>query len=455
MNSQDSTTPVMEPAVRVAPAPAGLGKLRKALPWATKGGLAIVDQGLISGSNFLLGILLARWLVPEQYGAYALAFSLFLLLSFLYHSMLLEPMAVFSGSSYHKSLRGYLGALVWIHLAITALTIISLGGAAGVAFLRGEGNGLPGALLGVTIASPCILLFWLARRAYYMELSPARAATGALVYCILLVSGLFILYRSRLLSPLTAYELMATGALVTAAYLFANLRKVLSNSEPGPTAREAWNKHWGYGRWALASAVATWVPYYMYYPLLTWWSGIAQAGQLRALMNLALPLEQSFTALSCLFLPYAARLADEEGAKGSRVMTQRLTLLFTVGAIAYWGAMVPLKTQMFHLLYGGKYLEVAYLIPLVALETTLWSAAFGPTIVMRGMEAPQLVFKARMVATAASLIVGLPLTYKYGLWGCMVGIVATNAVGLVMAMVLLRRRVAAGRTLQPVGAESS
>src|SRR6204780_3870303 len=129
------------PGLDVAPAKPVTGRFSgKFARWITKGGLAIVDQGLISGSNFLLGILLARWLMPEQYGAYALAFSAFLLLSFLYHSLLLEPMAVFSGSTYHRSLRGYLGALVWIHLAITGLTIVLLGGAAGVAFLRGEGN---------------------------------------------------------------------------------------------------------------------------------------------------------------------------------------------------------------------------------------------------------------------------------------------------------------------------
>ena len=46
--------------------------LAKFLRWMTKGGLAILDNGLISGSNFLLGILLARWLAPEEYGAYAL-----------------------------------------------------------------------------------------------------------------------------------------------------------------------------------------------------------------------------------------------------------------------------------------------------------------------------------------------------------------------------------------------
>jgi hypothetical protein len=38
----------------------------KFLPWVTKGGLALLDYGLYSGSNFLLGILLARWMAPEE-----------------------------------------------------------------------------------------------------------------------------------------------------------------------------------------------------------------------------------------------------------------------------------------------------------------------------------------------------------------------------------------------------
>src|SRR5580692_6677487 len=45
--------------------------VKKGIPWIAKGGLAIADYGLISGSNFLLGVLLARWLSPEHYGAYA------------------------------------------------------------------------------------------------------------------------------------------------------------------------------------------------------------------------------------------------------------------------------------------------------------------------------------------------------------------------------------------------
>src|SRR5260370_21820308 len=83
------------------------GFVRKLARWVTKGGLAILDQGLISGSNFLIGILLARWLVPAKYGAFSLAFSVFLLLSYVYHALVSEPQGVFSGSAYRHFLRGY------------------------------------------------------------------------------------------------------------------------------------------------------------------------------------------------------------------------------------------------------------------------------------------------------------------------------------------------------------
>ncbi len=85
----------------------------KPLRWMKKGGLAILDNGLISGSNFLLGILLARWLAPEEYGAYALAFSIFILVGFLYQALLLEPLSVFAGSVFRGNLRGYLKKTLW------------------------------------------------------------------------------------------------------------------------------------------------------------------------------------------------------------------------------------------------------------------------------------------------------------------------------------------------------
>src|SRR5260370_23428769 len=87
-------------------------------PWIRKGGFALLDQGLISGSNFIISILLARWLMPDQYGSYAIAFGVFVLVVLVYQSLVLEPMAVFGASSYRDSLRDYLRSVLRLHLLL-------------------------------------------------------------------------------------------------------------------------------------------------------------------------------------------------------------------------------------------------------------------------------------------------------------------------------------------------
>ena len=121
-----------------------------------------------------------------------------------------------------------------------------------------------------------------------------------------------------------------------------------------------------------------------------------------------LPLEQSYTALSILFLPYAARVCREKGIASSGPLVRRITGLFVVGAVVYWAILIPFKSVAFHILYGGKYMELAPLIPYVAIGTTLWSAAFGPAIMLRAIESPDSIFYARVVASVLSLVVGVP-----------------------------------------------
>jgi len=449
MNSSD-TEQLLDPAyvedaAAVAQSDAGDGVepggfARKLARWTTKGGLAILDQGLISGSNFAISIVLANLLAPVQYGAFSLAFSVFLLLSYVYQSLLSELQGVFSGSAYNQCLRGYMKGLLGIQAMVTIFGIVLLGGSAAVVYFMGKADGLPGALAGVAIASPCILFFWLLRRAYYMNLAPARAAVGALIYCGLVAGGLWLAYKETLVSPFSAYLMMAIGALGAGFYLLSQVNKVLPpDTVKAPTAGQAWHKHWEYGRWALAVSVVTWIPYYMYYPLVSAFNGMAQAGQLRALMNLSLPMEQTYTALSILFLPYAARVCREKGIGASGPLVRRITLLFVVGAAAYWAVLIPLKGYVFHV-YRGKYTEVAHFIPYVALGTTLWAAAFGPAILLRAIESPDSIFYARVVASALSLIVGVPATRAFGLWGVVVSIIIANFAAFLISMYILYRK---------------
>ncbi len=412
----------------------------KLVQWTSKGGLAIADQGLISGSNFLLSILLARWLGAEQYGAYAVAFGIFVLLSLVYQSLVLEPMAVFGGSSYRDSLRSYLKTLSRIHFVISLSLVVVFGATALVIQEFGKQPVLAAAFAGVTIASPCVLVLFLARRTFYLEFSPAASAAGSLLYCALMMAGLFIAYHRGALSTFSAFVLIGIAAAFTSLLLWIRLRFMLPKGGVGPTLGEAWRRHWGYGRWALATCVVGWIPAYIYYPILSSFSGMAQSGQLKALMNLTLPFEQTKAALSMLFLPYAARMVAQKGKAGAWAVTGQMTLLGFAGAIAYWGILLPFRGPVFQLMYSGKYTEVMNLLPLVAFGQIFWSAAYGPAVALRGMEAPELVFRAFTVAMIASLVVGIPATWFWGLQGAIWGSNLADVTSLVMVFVVVRRK---------------
>jgi O-antigen/teichoic acid export membrane protein len=418
--------------------------------WTNKGGLALLDQGLISGSNFLLSLLLARWLTPESYGVYALAFGIYVLLQLIYGALVLEPMAVFGGAVYRGCLRQYCRSLLWTHVLLAAVICLLLAGAAVVTHRLGWTHGLPGALLGVALASPCLLLLWFARRAFYLEMSPARAATGSILYCVLLLSGLFAVYRSSSLSPFKVFALMGAAALLADVLLLARLRSELPAGGPAPVIRETWRRHWRYGRWALASCVASWTPTYIFYPLLSTFSGVAQSGELRALMNFFSPLDQTLSALALLFLPYAARIQAEQGFRGLNVLTRNLMVLSVLGAGIYWGLIIEFREPVFRLLYAGKYARVDNLVPVLALGSMFWSAGYGPAIALRAIESPHAIFVAYLATTVISVIVGIPATRAFGLKGAVWASNASEVASFVILMFLMKRRLTPGQIEVPL-----
>jgi O-antigen/teichoic acid export membrane protein len=418
-----------------------LGSRLSGLPWVKKGSLAIVDQALISGSNFLIGILLARWLPPDQYGAYALAFSTFLLLSLAYQSLLLEPQSVFGSSAYLDSPRQYLGALLWAHGALALAIFIILGISAGAAHELGGPGNFSGALAGVAFAAPCILLFWLARGACYVRQAPQHAAAGALLYSVLVLGGLLVLFPRGLLSPFTAFVLMGLGALATSTVLLIRLNPTLKLGRDNPTLSRVAQQHWIYGRWALASSVMTWIPWNIHYALLGHFSGMAAAGGLRALVNLMLPLAQSCNALSLLITPYASRTHAQGGAASLDGLSWRITSLFVGGGVAYWAVIILLRASALRFLYDGRYGALAHLVPWVAIASVLWTAVYGPAIVLRAKQAPALVFCAYSASAAIALVTAAPASRAFGLQGTVWAIILSSAVGLAVALFLVHRGV--------------
>jgi len=406
--------------------------------WSGRGIFAILDQGLISGSNFLIAILLARWLAPQQYGAYALAFEIFLFMAALYGSLILEPMSVFGPSVYSGNLTSYLGGLLRIHCVLSFLMMAALFATAAALHAVKPTSLLPDALVGIGLATPCLLLFWLARRGFYIVFLPQKAVLGACIYSALLLTGLALLYRFRSLSPFSAFLLLAAGAIATGPLLLRWLKAGLVENTPGFPLRHIVRRHWTYGRWAVANSVVIWCSLAIYYPLLGSYYTLAEAGKFKALMNLASPIGQAFVAISLLSLPVASRAHHQDGGVAGRIVW-RLTFLYFGGTCLYWAVLLLLRGPIVHRLYGGRYMHVVNLLPWVALGSILRISGSAQTLVLKAMHSPAKAFVAYSAACVVAITVGVPCTRWFGLRGALFAWVLSSAAAVIGAVLILRR----------------
>ena len=413
--------------------------VRSWLPWLAKVSLAVADQGVFAVSNFLLNVLLARWLAPADYGAFALAYSVFLFLLIVHNALVTAPMLVFGPGKYRERFAEYLGILLRGHFALmlsgSALLVVAallLGNIYSVVVER--------ALLALAVAAPFILLLWLLRRAFYARLDPRWAAASGGVYLVILVAGTVVLRSARLLSPSTGFLSMGAASLITSVLLLARLRPTLKTDSP--TIRAVATDHWRYGKWVAAGAGPNWVTDNIYFMVLPAWVGLADAGALKALLNLAQPASQSISALGALLMPILVHDREVEGLGGMKRTMKWSLVLFVSGSAAYmtllWGA----RFQIFHFLYGGKF--SAYDSWLVLLVGLLPIAQSLPNVVgaaLGALERPKLGFWSNIGSGICALLLGVPLAYWLGVRGALLGIAVSYTLMGVLTLFFFTRSV--------------
>ena len=390
-------------------------------------------------SNFLLNVLLARWLAPADYGAFALAYSVFLFLLIVHNALLTAPMLVFGAGKYRERFPEYLGILLRGHFALMLLGSALL---AVAAFLLGDRYSVvvERAFLALAVAAPFILLLWLLRRAFYARLDPRLAAASGGIYLIILVAGTVALHSVRLLSPSTGFLNMGLASLITCLLLLFRLRPTFA-TESG-TIRAVVTDHWSYGRWVAAGAGPNWIMENIYFILMPAWGGLAQAGTLKALINLAQPALQTISALGVLLTPTLVHARRSGGLDAMKKAMALSMALFISGSVLYLGVLLGFRFQIFHFLYGGKYAQfdswpllLVALLPMAQSLPNVVGAALG------ALERPKLGFWSDVGSGVCGVALGVPLACALGVGGALLGIVASYTLKGILTLFFFKRSV--------------
>ena len=398
----------------------------------------VLDQGLFAGSNFAVNVLLARWLVPDAYGAFAVGFMVFLAVVVIHTGLFVEPMLVFGADRFSDRVGEYIRVLLSGHVRFSLLAGGLMGlGALGV-LVAGESPALVAALLAFAVGQMVILAMWLLRRACYVVSKPAWAASAGALYLLVVVAGAATLYNVGLLSASTGVGLMAIGSLVAGAFLWRRLHIPLRNPKDPALTEAARAAHSQYGRWSASTGVLEWahgaIPF-LALPVLV---GLEASGQLRALVNIAMPGLHAIAALAMMAVPVLVR-----ARVAGRLRQSALAIGGGLVALALFYAVVILGAgrPIIHWLYRGQYEVGTWALLLLAAMPI--PAALGNALVaiLRSGERPDAVFKGRVASAGLAASVGLWLTTLFGV----VGALASDVVALLVEAGVLVRELIADR----------
>jgi O-antigen/teichoic acid export membrane protein len=396
---------------------------------SVRGTAAIMDQGLFSSTNFIVNILLARWLNIESYGAFAVAFTVLLIFSTFHSALILEPLSALGPARYQHDLPSYFGVQIKLHGIISGMISLALITAAGGLMLWRPDDSLGLAMLGAALTFPFALLIWLMRRFFYVLHRPAGALWGSGLYFIICLGGIFFLHHIGEISPFTGFITLGLSSLISGALSLLALRNSNSGGIKfgGLPLLPVLRTHWDYGRWFVAQAVLGIFIYQAPIFLGAAFLGLEGAGVFRAMQNFALPMTQIVTAVMIFGIP---SLSAEFG-RGNLLALRNKGFLITATLIAIAGLYEVMLffgyPYLERILYAGKFAPYAWMIPVLGLVPLASAVASGCQVALRALQKPQYFFYVGLATTPVAILSMVILTLWWGIGGLAASMVLTVA----------------------------
>jgi O-antigen/teichoic acid export membrane protein len=388
---------------------------------------SFADQALAVGATFLANVMLARTQTKEEYGMFALSYSLYTFLTGLHNSTILEPCTVYGSGRYRSRFSEYLRLMIrtnaFVGLLLTMLVLLVC-----LVLYLAAPQYVSHALLGLGLTVGVLLSGTFLRRAFYLQRQPAFAAQASFICFVTVACALWLVAKAHLLNGLSVFLILALGWIAAGLGLGRKLAVGSSGASFLESEPEYWREHWKYSKWVLLTAFVFQLTTQGYYWIVAGFVSVKDVAGLRVMQMLVAPMDQVFIAISFLVLPaLAARYASNR--MGSFLSFSKRYALAVVSATALFALAVRIVGRpVMHWLYNGKFDDLAPLLYVLAFLPLTMGIGNTMSNALNAAEKPKLVFYAYMCSGTATLVGGIPLVIHFGLMGAVYGLLLSAGV---------------------------
>jgi O-antigen/teichoic acid export membrane protein len=394
-------------------------------------GWGLIDQGLNSGSNFLLGMVIARSTTAHEFGTFSVVYVLYMLAVGSSRALTYEPLTV----NYSGLGAGVATKAARSCLAVAVLVGGALGGAMVVAAVGLGGTAGP-LLLAMGAALPFLLLQETMRGVCFATDRPRAAAVSDTIWLVAQVIGFVGVLAVEDAPPawvlLTVWTVSGgLAGIVTAAW--ARLAPVGSPL------------HWLAGNRALINAsLANFVfraaPPYAVYALIPLVAGLDTLGRFRAAYLVFGPVGVVFEGVVLAALP-AAVVATRRGDALGPIARRYSAAL--AGLALVWGLVViATPDALGRVLLRDSWSDASSTRAVLAFSLVAEGVLVGAAIALRATGNQARLARVRLLGGPVMIASSLVFAAAFGAPGAAAGFVLGDATVSAAAWYSLRRQLA-------------
>jgi O-antigen/teichoic acid export membrane protein len=394
----------------------------------------MIDQGVASASNFVVGIVVARISGPTGLGAFALAYTIWILLTMLYRAVVTEPMVIMGDmrrDDKDEIVRQGVAAVVVGALA--ACVVAAVGTTCLIVGQHTFGVGL--LALAPWVLALNLQDYW--RQLGFMQATPKKSLHNDLVFNAVQAMAFGAILLVGLHSVFAVISAWGVGAAVAA--LFG-----LWQFSVRPTLRGGGaflQSRWPTSRWLASERTANWGAGQLYLIVAGALLGPAALGGLKAAQGLvAGPANVVINGSGSFGLPEASRHFSERGWVGMARISRIVTGAVVAAAAACGVAVLILAPTLLRLLYGADFVAYAPAARIFAVSLTIYAFCMGPILNLTTTRQVRPLFLLQVGRLAFSVAGVCVLSTAFGVTGAAGADLLTSAATLT-AMLTLQSRV--------------
>ncbi len=400
---------------------------------------ALADQAVISGVNFLTGILLARYLGLEGFGQFTLAWMAVLFVNALQHATIIAPMMSIGPKQPAAELPAYYGAVIVQQVVFSLCVFVVLFAAIEASPLLFPDWGLGG--LGLPLASAAVAFQCqdFLRRYLFTRGRAAQAFVNDGVRYLgqlAILIWLCLSFPDRRESESALWVIAGTAAAAACCGLFRVER--IAWVPEGLRATAA--RHWRFSRWLASAVVLHWVGANLFLLAAGALLGTVAVGALRAAQTLLGPCNILFQGLENV-VPTRAAWHFQHGGKAALVgYMKKVGLVFGLVTAAIGAVAATAPDFWLGLAYGDESVGYGYLLRWYAVMYVVALITLPLRAGLQAIEYTQAIFWAYLSITLFSLLFAYPLIEYFDLPGVVIGMLLVYVILITAFLLSLRKR---------------